>query len=637
MQPVDGDDTGGQPVFLVAPAENVYSYFMFIGPTEHKRRKARNPELLNETNWDIVMGYILVGLNVFMQTVLLYLIFEEIIVGNVEWQNGIIKLSKGGGPGLLGGKPEGCNDGGSLCFMEEGQYSCAPPSVQLTGRWSELDTDGDGIWTRDEVIAKQEELKCKYVVDPVVVFDVLLSMLREREKLLWLHPKILDGSAIHLPYFTYIMADVIMCGYRSEDMCSNLLQRGYFHAPLKYGTAPRVGTTIDSALRYCKNLLSPGGMCERNLPSTYAVWKTSSTVECGSPTYETFKYEHPASGAKKSLLAVDYASRQEYELAQDWKFQAFKGIVIFLWLLLISCDFRRIIMFLTVCGRLPNANLLGEDAVIMEQDPSDPEDVRFRIEGLETHHRWSMIALMAIRFVLACILLVVGVSYLIKTNAYADILMNGVSLGFIAEISEVLFALALREEVKDQTEDIKAIKVEMYGIDWLNRRPALIDTMVVIALVIATYFVMQWQLTSIVVPIHGSLQCACLSDGDTCVEAQKYNYDFWHEYWLNGVPGVFEAVKALKAESVAAGAPATVASFLEVAAGENVQAALHKGRKALQRQLEALANRFQLFERREASIGAHGPLGDLVAQTRGLLSSTERIMEGGRLRAAGSH
>merc|ERR1719262_127662 len=91
-----------------------------------------------------------------------------------------------------------------------------------------------------------------------------------------------------------------------------------------------------------------------------------------------------------------------------------------------------------------------------------------------------MIALMAIRFVLACILLVVGVSYLIKTNAYADILMNGVSLGFIAEISEVLFALALREEVKDKTEDIKAIKVEMYGIDWLNRRPALIDTMVVI-------------------------------------------------------------------------------------------------------------------------------------------------------------
>merc|ERR1719353_1371723 len=189
-----------------------------------------------------------------------------------------------------------------------------------------------------------------------------------------------------------------------------------------------------------------------------------------------------------------------------------------------------------------------------------------------------MVVLSLLRIVITCVLLVVGVSYLIKTNGYADLIMNGVALVFIAEVSALLYSQVLRGEVKDQTEDIKAIKVEMYGIDWLNRRPALIDTMVVIALVIATYFVMQWQLTSIVVPIHGSLQCACLSDGDTCVEAQKYNYDFWHEYWLNGVPGVFEAVKDLKAESVAAGAPATVASFLEVAAGENVQAALHKGR-----------------------------------------------------------
>merc|ERR1719169_291512 len=104
--------------------------------------------------------------------------------------------------------------------------------------------------------------------------------------------------------------------------------------------------------------------------------------------------------------------------------------------------------------------------------------------------------------------------------------MDGLALLFIAEIAAVLYSQVLREEVKDQTEDIKAIKVEMYGIDWLNRRPALIDLLVVIALVIATYLVMQWQLTSIVVPIHGSLQCACLSDGDTCAEAQKYNYDF---------------------------------------------------------------------------------------------------------------
>ena len=111
------------PIFVVGPSENVYSHYMFIGPTEKKRKQVRQPDD-KDRNWDIVMGYVLVGLNFFMQTILLYLIYEEILVGNVEWRNGIIKLSKGNGNGLLAASAgESCNDGGSLCFFEEGQYS----------------------------------------------------------------------------------------------------------------------------------------------------------------------------------------------------------------------------------------------------------------------------------------------------------------------------------------------------------------------------------------------------------------------------------------------------------------------------------------------------------------------------------
>ena len=32
-------------------------------------------------------------------------------------------------------------------------------------------------------------------------------------------------------YFTYAMADLVMCGYRSKEMCANLVQRGFFDAP----------------------------------------------------------------------------------------------------------------------------------------------------------------------------------------------------------------------------------------------------------------------------------------------------------------------------------------------------------------------------------------------------------------------
>jgi hypothetical protein len=557
----EDDVIQGQPVFLLRPTPNVYSYFMFIGPTETKRQERKPPERRSETNWDVLMGYLLVAINFFMQTVLLYLIFEEVVVSNVQWQNGILKLGgPGGSLGLVNAQMNKCNDGGSLCFLDGGSYSCAPPSIQLTGRWDELDLDRDGIWTRAEVEQAKETLKCKYFVDPVEVFDVLIRMLKERQSLIWLHSEVLNGNAIHLPYFTYIMADVIMCSYRSEDMCANLLERGYFHVPLKYGTSPRVGPSIESALKYCRALLMPGGTCERSLPSTYAVWKVSSTAECGAAEYSGFTYTNPGNNSTKSLLSVDYSSRVEYDFAQDMWFMSFKAIIIFLWLLMMSVDIKDVYKVMTFCARMPDASNFGQDAVIVEQDPADPEDVRYRIRAITRRHRMMLITVSLVRVFVVCVLSVVGVAYLIKTNAYADLIMNGVALVFIAEISSVLFDQVLREEIKDQTEDIKPIPVRMYGWDWLNDRPALIDMLWMVLITVVTFLIMSWQLTSVVVPVHDALQCACLSQGDRCVEAHKYNFEFWHEYWLNGIPGALKAIDVLKVAT-----PAPAASYLGIA------------------------------------------------------------------------
>merc|ERR1719310_361903 len=96
------------------------------------------------------MAYFLVILNFFMQGLLLYTIYNEVVVSNIDWQNGIMRY-EGKDWNLFAPPPGGCNDGGSLCIRENNTFSCAPPSVQLTGRWAELDTNGDGIWTREEV------------------------------------------------------------------------------------------------------------------------------------------------------------------------------------------------------------------------------------------------------------------------------------------------------------------------------------------------------------------------------------------------------------------------------------------------------------------------------------------------------
>merc|ERR1719387_770863 len=250
-------------------------------------------------------------------------------------------------------------------------------------------------------------------------------------------------------------------------------------------------------------------------------------------------------------------------------FRLFKGIMIFLWLLLMTVEIKDIIKILTLCARYPGAEEFGEDAVIKEVDPSDPEDVRYRIQGITRNHRVMMTILCFLRFVVICVLLFVGVSYLIQTNGYTDLLMNGVALAFIAEISAVLYSQVLREEAKDQTEDIKPIKVPMYGIDWLNRRPALIDILTVLLIIIAVCFIMDYQMKQIVVPVYDALQCTCLTQGPNCVEAQKHDFNFWYHYWGEVVPNVFKQVDTLKALEPVAAPIAGATSYLAVSAAQD--------------------------------------------------------------------
>lgn len=568
------------PAFLVRPSDNVYSYFMFIGPTESKKEG-------KGWTWDILIGFLLVGLNFAAQGILLYTIFNTVVVENVDWQNGIMKVG-GSDWGLFEEKSEGCNTGGSLCFWDNGFYTCAPPTVQLTGRWEELDTNKDGIWTREEVEASRDELKCKYVVNPVEVFDVFINFLLAREKLIWLHPDVKAGKAIHHSYFKYAMGDIIMCGYRNADMCPNLMKRGYFHAPLKHDTAPRVGNTIDSALKYCYKLLAPGGTCELFLPSTYSVWKIESVSQCGDPSYSKFSYTNPGSGIIKSLLEVDYSARQDYELMKTRLFNLFKSIILFMWLLAMLCEFREITMIGTLVLKYPDAEQFGEDAVVEEQDPADPEDVRYRIQGITSSHRTSMRFLIGLRLFMTIILTWVGATYLMKQVDYIDLLLDGVALIFIVEIASLLYEQVLRDEVRDQTEDIYPIKVEMYGIEAINRQPALVDIICVFALIVITVGIMWNHRTTIVDPVYDALNCTCRTRGENCMETQKFDYDFWYDYWKNVVPGVFTEVAKLQAGGASDAAGAS-SFFFGMNGPEKVEGApVHNGVHHSRRMLNAL-------------------------------------------------
>jgi len=82
------DDTE-DPYTEVSPTEDVYSYFMFISPTEQKKEGSA-------FTTDVIMAWLLIAFNFFFQGVLVYTVFNEVVIENLEWQSGIT----GSGAGL---------------------------------------------------------------------------------------------------------------------------------------------------------------------------------------------------------------------------------------------------------------------------------------------------------------------------------------------------------------------------------------------------------------------------------------------------------------------------------------------------------------------------------------------------------
>jgi len=534
---MDGDNA------KLMPMDNVYSYFLFMGPIERKKDPSK-------VSWNSLLAWLLIGINFFIQGTLLYAVFTTVVTGDVIWRNGIISL-EGQSINPLAPPASECNPGGSLCFTQESggntTFSCAPPSVQLAGRWQTLDIDGDGIWTLEEVLSARKKLECEFAVDPLEVFNVFISFLKKRENVIWLHPLVVSGKAIHKAYFDFARGDIIMCNYRNQDMCPNLLQRGFFDEPLEKGNSPRVGKTIDSALNYCFDLLSSGGVCERSLPSTYSVWRKSSEQQCFDPVYHKFVYEHPKTGETKSLLEVDYKAVSDYEKGRrSYLFMVYKSIIIMMFILCMYVELKDIIIMFTWVLTFPSE--ADVDEPVHEEHDENGKVSKYVIQGVSVRHRMTVAFLTVARLVLAATLTWVGTVFLLQDTDYVNLLLNGVGLVFVIEVANCLYGQLLDMENRELCENTDPFSVAMAPVWkclWF-KSPAARDLMGLGCLVACLTLGMYVHYIHIAHPLSTALECTCLNQGDQCFEAGEFNKDFWAKYWRDDVPRIFADVENLK-------------------------------------------------------------------------------------------
>lgn len=553
------DDLEDPTFDLMADEENIYDFLMFISPTDGAHSHGR-------ITIDITMGYILVMFTLLLQGLLLTAVYNRVVIGAVKWQDGIFK-SDGSADHekalrLLGVEdPTKCNTGESLCTMNStgGTFECSPPSVRLIGKWDELDVNHDGVWTRSEAREQRLNLQCKYTIDPEEFFEVIAQLVLRREKIIWIHPDVRAHKAIPKTYFDYAKGDIIMCGYRNEAMCRNVLKRGFFDAPLKHNTVPRVGNTMDSAIEYCSDLLRTGGTCERVLPSTYSVWRTQSDEECKGRWYTKFVYTHPVSGAEKSFLSVDYEARIQAEAEQAPDFKVFKAIIVMVWIMSMVYELKRLCMIYTWLIRMPGAKYCQDNDLPFCEDRAgkgekDPA-FRFKLNGIRPAHRSFMFAVTTLRLIMLSVLTVVGLSLLLHSPDCMTLLFDAISLVFILDLASIMAKYVLRQPVREQTTQVEPIEVQLFGPSALTRRQSVMDMGWFAFVVIAAIGVASYYYMATVIPLDDALTCTCLSTGDNCIEAQKFNYDFWYNYWRVDTPKIFEDVDAMKSR---------MASLLEV-------------------------------------------------------------------------
>jgi len=527
----------------ISPNPDVFSYFMLKAPTERRHH--------HHFTVDAFTSYLLVFVTLFIQGVLLFCVYEKVIVRNTNWHDGIVNTGQDWN--IVMPKSAGCNDGQSLCTVENGTYTCAPPSVQLIGRWEELDTDKDGVWTREEVMGARETLRCKYAVDPLEVFNVVVSLLKEREEHIWIHPDVHARKAVPKSYFTYIMGDIAMCSYRNVDFCGNLISRGFFDVPLKKGGVPRVGSTISSALDYCANLLEERGLCERVLPSTYSTWKIESVQECEEPKYSKFVYQDD-DGSIKSLLQVDYEARQRYHVAQTPIYLVYKTCIMLIWMLLIVSQMREVGKTMNWVFQLP----------VLTDEEEQKESARRRelrksgvnvehhhemaIAGVSRRHQVALGIVTCVRVFMLGVLMWVGLNFLGRQTDYIGLLLDGVALIFIVEVANILYERVLRQEVRTHWEDRDPIEITKVGLKELLSRPDITDLLwFALIFVMAVVFLLYYT-KLIVVPLYDALECTCTSSGQSCREAHTFSKAFWDQYWAKDVPSSIEGIKDLKGQ-----------------------------------------------------------------------------------------
>jgi hypothetical protein len=533
----------------VKPSGDALSVFFFLIPLV----KRRSEDSGSYRKGMVAFSFFLVVLSFAMQLCLLWVVGQAMVEEKEAWMSELVTVNDVANEThipLVGvhAEQEACKAKESLCFAAGGMITCAPKTIQLMGRWENIDVDNDGVFTYKEASNPQfrEAVKCKYGVDTLVFFEFLIQEITKSETLKknnLLHKNLTTRHAIHKSYFDWFKGDAILCSYGADDICGNIFDMGIFDAPLKYPGVSRMIYDAHSAATYCRTLLSDDGRCVNMLPSTYRVWRSQQSSQCGTPAFSQFVYNNPRNEEDVvSLAQVDYANEVEYRKTKNWRFFFFLTVILITFLANTMNDLRQAMRFAIWLRFFPYRALPG--------DPDftpDSEDAT-TLKGISEDHRRLCTVMLVAKVIMTILVAFVGVIFLTSGVSYKDLLFDALSLALITQMDQLVYQMMLRSQAKDELENIEGMYVTIpdghTGAWYMNISPPMRDFFWAAALLAFSMFIVWEDYQTRLRPVRQALSCACLTEGYNCFEAQTYSKEWWNNYWRFVVPQTYAALES---------------------------------------------------------------------------------------------
>jgi len=437
----------------------------------------------------------------------------------------------------------------TLCRMHNATYNCLPPSVKYAARWEDLDTNGDGIWSREEAEKDKADLEKKLMAKPFLVFRAITIGLVDRQPMdskLWVDPKGMVAKMEGIPkaYFDYWMGDAAICSFADPGMCSTLLSRKVFEQA--FVNPGKEIADIDGALDYCNYMLKVGGGCDQSLPQIYKLFRALRHEQCGAGHfYAGGLYKNPHNPTDKVyIISQAYEALEKHLKADSGIFKYFMFLVLMLWLYALLNEMREMVKLGEFCATFPAA----EGDAGLEVEKNEDGDAKYTIVGLTTPHRIIIGLTIAMRTGVIIYLGIVGCTFLILETGYMDLLMNAVALAFVLEVDEILFGALARTSTIDTLEAIEDVEFETClpttgCLGWMLLK----DFWGIIMFPTIAIFIICYHSLFVTSPILDALNCACYQTGSQCKEAKMYDVDFWNHYWSQTLPAAIKEIASLKA------------------------------------------------------------------------------------------